>query len=333
MDQQYQQYNRCHSAHDTHTYPNVEQQAMGCNYGLYPAPPTHQEWFHLMLLPGSLASMYRPLPYLENASDSTPQYWPGLPIEASSRPQTLAPPQGVPAVPTVPTVASAASVTSAPVHTTTTTTTTPSCWDAWNCSREGSRSPAEDRGGGGGGGSSSSSSGSGGGGEEEVWEPEDLRRMGYLDAGGNWRCRYEGCRSTRVFVRACDLRKHFRGHDKYFFCAERPCAEAGVGFSTKKDYQRHMGSHQPAIRCPHPDCGRIFSRKDNMREHFRKIHMRLRNNLFPRPCRRSRRASEDARSPPAPSAKRVKGSTWEAATTTTTQGAGLRQRVGVIRQT
>ncbi|KAG7056059.1 C2H2 type zinc finger domain protein [Colletotrichum scovillei] len=137
-------------------------------------------------------------------------------------------------------------------------------------SSEGSQSPAEER-------------------EEEVWEPEDLRRMGYLDASGNWRCKFEGCRSSRVFMRACDLRKHFRGHDKYFFCTEKPCANAGVGFATRKDYQRHMGSHRPTIKCPHQDCGRIFSRKDNMREHFKKIHLRLRNNLFPRPCRRPRR--------------------------------------------
>ncbi|KAK2037151.1 C2H2 type zinc finger domain-containing protein [Colletotrichum somersetense] len=174
----------------------------------------------------SLGSMYQPLPYLENPSDSAPQYWTGLPIQPS-RPQTLAPPQGVPTGPTVPRAPAAVPAAPAvPVA-------------------EESQSPAEDR-------------------EEEVWEPEDLRRMGYLDASGNWRCRYEGCRSTRVFVRACDLRKHFRGHDKYFFCTERPCANAGVGFSTKKDYQRHMGSHQPTIKCPHPDCGRIFSRKDNM---------------------------------------------------------------------
>ncbi|KAJ0362057.1 hypothetical protein COL26b_013504 [Colletotrichum chrysophilum] len=120
----------------------------------------------------------------------------------------------------------------------------PPSWDVWSTS-EGSSSPAEER-------------------EEETWEPEDLRHMGYLDANGSWRCKFQGCRSTRVFIRACDLRKHYRGHDKCFFCTEKPCAKAGVGFSTRKDYQRHMGSHQPTIKCPHPDCGRIFSRKDNM---------------------------------------------------------------------
>ncbi|KAK2059599.1 hypothetical protein LY76DRAFT_592202 [Colletotrichum caudatum] len=161
--------------------------------------------------------------------------------------------------------------------------------------------------------------------------------MGYLDASGNWRCRYEGCRSTRVFVRACDLRKHYRGHDKYFFCTERPCANAGVGFSTKKDYQRHMGSHQPTVKCPHPDCGRIFSRKDNMREHFRKIHLRLRNNLFPRPCRRSRRASEDARSPPASNAAkspRPPNAKRDPSREATMRGAGgLHESIGLTQRT
>ncbi|KAF5505351.1 Trichothecene biosynthesis transcription regulator TRI6 [Colletotrichum siamense] len=100
--------------------------------------------------------------------------------------------------------------------------------------------------------------------EVDSWGPSDLHQMGYLDVAGNWRCRYAGCCSSRVFLRACDLRKHFRGHAKYFFCTEKRCQQAGVGFATRKDFQRHMGSHKPAVRCLHPDCDRIFSRKDNM---------------------------------------------------------------------
>lgn len=100
--------------------------------------------------------------------------------------------------------------------------------------------------------------------QPESWGPADLHQMGYLDVAGNWRCRYSGCCSSRVFLRACDLRKHFRGHAKYFFCTEKRCQQAGVGFATRKDFQRHMGSHKPAVRCMHPDCDRIFSRKDNM---------------------------------------------------------------------
>ncbi|KAK1590310.1 uncharacterized protein LY79DRAFT_554965 [Colletotrichum navitas] len=302
MDQQDLQHNsRCRSTHHPNTYPNVQPQATGSGYGVYPTPTSHQEWLHLM----SIGSLYQPLFYAENTHDSTSQYWTGHPVETGRSQALASPPQGVPTVPTAPAVA-APVASPVPSSVPSASARTPN-WDAWSPPREESRSPAEDR-------------------EEEAWEPEDLRRMGYLDSSGSWRCRYEGCRSTRVFVRACDLRKHFRGHDKYFFCTERPCAIAGVGFSTKKDYQRHMGSHQPTIKCPHPDCGRIFSRKDNMREHFRKIHMCLRNNLFPRPCRRSRRASEDKRSPPASNA--TKCSSREA----TKPGADLHQNIGTTRQ-
>ncbi|KAF9881675.1 hypothetical protein CkaCkLH20_00821 [Colletotrichum karsti] len=137
--------------------------------------------------------------------------------------------------------------------------------------------------------------------EVEGWGPADLHQMGYLDVAGNWRCRYAGCCSSRVFLRACDLRKHFRGHAKYFFCTEKRCQQAGVGFATRKDFQRHMGSHKPAVRCLHPDCDRIFSRKDNMREHYKKIHQRLRNNLFPRRCRRTRQGEPQKAASPASS--------------------------------
>lgn len=102
------------------------------------------------------------------------------------------------------------------------------------------------------------------GSEPETSGPADLHQIGYLDVAGNWRCQYPGCCSSRAFLRICDLRKHFRGHAKYFFCTEERCQQAGVGFATRKDFQRHMGSHTPAVRCLHPDCDRIFSRKDNM---------------------------------------------------------------------
>ncbi|KZL81719.1 c2h2 type zinc finger protein [Colletotrichum incanum] len=133
--------------------------------------------------------------------------------------------------------------------------------------------------------------------ESENWGPADLHQMGYLDVSGNWRCRYSGCCSSRVFLRACDLRKHFRSHAKYFFCTEKRCQQAGVGFATRKDFQRHMGSHKPAVRCLHPDCDRIFSRKDNMREHYKKIHQRPKNNLFPRKCRQIKMRGSLAASP------------------------------------
>ncbi|KAF6790698.1 C2H2 type zinc finger protein [Colletotrichum sojae] len=227
-------------------------QPVTCAYDLEAPSAFNTEWFQPTLHPHPpcLSSVYQPLPYLDGSPGAMSHFGPGPLVEVGNAP--IAPPPPTPSATTSAAVAQ----------------TSPG-WDLWSCS-EGSQSPAEEK-------------------EEDVWEPEDLRRMGYLDASGSWRCRFAGCRSTRVFIRACDLRKHYRGHDKFFFCAEKPCVKAGVGFATRKDYQRHMGSHQPTIQCPHPDCGRVFSRKDNMREHFKKVHLRLRNNLFPRPCRRPRR--------------------------------------------
>ncbi|TQN64372.1 Trichothecene biosynthesis transcription regulator TRI6, partial [Colletotrichum shisoi] len=257
MDQQCLQ---CHSypTHNIEAYTKFEQQRpAGSDFDIVPHPPS-LEWFYPTLDPDTLASIYEALSYPATSSGPMPHYRPDNPVD-TNRSQMLAqsPAQHM-------------------MASTDTVQTTPS-WEMWNSSEAESLSPAEEK-----------------CEEDEAWEPKDLRRMGYLDADGNWRCRFEGCRSPRVFARACDLRKHFRGHEKYFFCAERPCAGAGVGFATRKDYQRHMGSHRPTVRCPHPDCGRIFSRKDNMvryfaRDHFKRIHLRLRNNLFPKPCRRPRR--------------------------------------------
>ncbi|WQF80745.1 Putative Zinc finger C2H2-type [Colletotrichum destructivum] len=250
MDEQSFQYHS-HSAHKIKAYAGVEQQRpVGSDFDLV-LNPLYLEWFHPTLYSDSLASNYQALFYPATSSGPMSHYRPDHLVDAN-RSQMFTP--------------SPAENMMAP-----TVQTTPS-WEIWNTSEAESSSPADEK-----------------CEEDEVWEPKDLRRMGYLDAGGNWRCRFEGCRSPRVFVRACDLRKHFRGHEKYFFCAETPCAGAGVGFATRKDYERHMGSHRPTIECPHPDCGRIFSRKDNMRDHFKKIHLRLSNNLFPKPCRRPRR--------------------------------------------
>jgi hypothetical protein len=49
---------------------------------------------------------------------------------------------------------------------------------------------------------------------DEAWEPADIHQIGYRDDAGNWRCAFAGCQSSRIFVRACDLRKHYRGHER-----------------------------------------------------------------------------------------------------------------------
>jgi len=106
-----------------------------------------------------------------------------------------------------------------------------------------------------------------------------------------WRCAYPGCTSRATFTRGCDLRKHYNRHSKHLFCRVEGCpqseaiaaAKAGSdgqlsgGFSSKKDRARHEAKHNPGIRCEWrgpegEECGRIFSRMDNMKDHVRRIH-------------------------------------------------------------
>ncbi|KAL8375975.1 hypothetical protein RB595_007196 [Gaeumannomyces hyphopodioides] len=108
------------------------------------------------------------------------------------------------------------------------------------------------------------------------WMPEDVREMGCQPTGpgGSWRCTHPGCGSTRSFLRACDLRKHYRAHTKSHFCTIDGCPRFYNGFSSEKDCRRHMRSHNPNIECPAEGCGRKFSRVDNMRKHHEAIHQR-----------------------------------------------------------
>ena len=119
-----------------------------------------------------------------------------------------------------------------------------------------------------------------------------------------WRCAFPNCTSRAVFTRGCDLRKHYNRHSKHLFCrvdgcpqseaaclaaAQQQAIQAGVelsdpsnlavtgGFSSKKDRARHEAKHNPGIKCewrgPNgEECGRLFSRMDNMKDHVRRIH-------------------------------------------------------------
>ena len=132
----------------------------------------------------------------------------------------------------------------------------------------------------------------------------DLQNYGTLNADHRtWRCSYPGCHSKAVFVRPCDLRKHFHRHEKKFFCRHDGCSqsEAGArkaalatvkaqrpgedsasghsvgmsgGFSSKKDRARHEAKHNPGVECEWDGCERVFSRVDNMKDHFRRIHLK-----------------------------------------------------------
>jgi hypothetical protein len=115
-----------------------------------------------------------------------------------------------------------------------------------------------------------------------------------MSSSQTWRCAYPGCTSRALFTRGCDLRKHFNRHSKHLFCRVEGCpqseacaladsgsrrgsASGGGGFSSKKDRARHEAKHNPGIRCEWrgsegEECGRVFSRMDNMKDHVRRIH-------------------------------------------------------------
>ena len=105
-------------------------------------------------------------------------------------------------------------------------------------------------------------------------QPGDLSNYGYLNPDRRtWRCAYPGCASKALFVRPCDLRKHFNRHSKDFHCRHEGCPQATEGgFSSKKDRARHEAKHNPGVECEWEGCERIFSRKDNMLDHVKRIH-------------------------------------------------------------
>jgi hypothetical protein len=107
--------------------------------------------------------------------------------------------------------------------------------------------------------------------------PADLQNFGYpLPDGRSWRCAHPGCTSQAVFTRGCDLRKHFRRHTKSLFCRHEDCPQStDGGFSSKKDRDRHEAKHKPGVPCDWEGCDRLFSRVDNMKDHVRRIHRKV----------------------------------------------------------
>ncbi|KAJ5827114.1 hypothetical protein N7447_003877 [Penicillium robsamsonii] len=123
-------------------------------------------------------------------------------------------------------------------------------------------------------------------------KPSDIYEIGYQDTSGDWRCNYFGCLSNQIFLRACDLRKHYRSHQKTFFCKEQDCEWSKIGFSSRKDCQRHMRSHRPMIKCSAAEtlgCER--------KDHHRKVHKSSQNNASPHLCRRNIRKKDDVSKP------------------------------------
>jgi hypothetical protein len=115
----------------------------------------------------------------------------------------------------------------------------------------------------------------------------------------SWRCAYPGCTSRATFTRGCDLRKHYNRHSKHLFCRVDGCPQSEAaaaaraksadqpltgGFSSKKDRARHEAKHNPGIKCEWrgaegEECGRVFSRMDNMKDHVRRIHNKGQNTM------------------------------------------------------
>lgn len=71
--------------------------------------------------------------------------------------------------------------------------------------------------------------------------PADLHNFGFpLPDGRSWRCAYPNCTSQAQFTRGCDLRKHYKRHNKSFFCRHEECPQSREGgFSSRKDRDRH----------------------------------------------------------------------------------------------
>lgn len=93
----------------------------------------------------------------------------------------------------------------------------------------------------------------------------EMARWGTRNRDGTWTCSYRGCTSRATFSRGCDLRKHYKRHTKSLFCRYDGCPQAtSGGFSSKKDRLRHEQKHNPQVRCEFEECGRLFSRVDNM---------------------------------------------------------------------
>ncbi|EME80767.1 uncharacterized protein MYCFIDRAFT_24521, partial [Pseudocercospora fijiensis CIRAD86] len=87
-------------------------------------------------------------------------------------------------------------------------------------------------------------------------------------------CTYPTCKTLTRFTRKCDLRKHIKRHSIAFHCRHKHCPRAAKeqGFSSKKDRERHEARHDPRIGCEWEGCARLFSRRDNMRDHVRRVH-------------------------------------------------------------
>ncbi|KAF2815531.1 uncharacterized protein BDZ99DRAFT_516250 [Mytilinidion resinicola] len=62
-----------------------------------------------------------------------------------------------------------------------------------------------------------------------------------------------------------------------FFCSYEDCPQskdAGGGFATRSQLERHNGVHDPSAKCVWRGCDRVFSQVHSMRDHIKRIHLK-----------------------------------------------------------
>jgi hypothetical protein len=109
---------------------------------------------------------------------------------------------------------------------------------------------------------------------EGYTDTTDLTNFRRLNTDGTWTCAYRDCKSSKIFRRDCDFRKHFKYHIKYLTCRYPECDQSGKGsFATRRDRDRHEKKHKPGVRCTWEGCEKVFSRTDNMKDHVKRRHL------------------------------------------------------------
>ncbi|GAB7340388.1 hypothetical protein MBLNU457_6830t2 [Dothideomycetes sp. NU457] len=97
-----------------------------------------------------------------------------------------------------------------------------------------------------------------------------------VDEKGQRICTFAGC-TAPPFARPCEFKKHADRHQRPYVCKKPECARL-KGFTYQGGLLRHereIHQERPLFYCPEQKCKRHaqgFTRKENMEEHFRRIH-------------------------------------------------------------
>ncbi|KZF23637.1 hypothetical protein L228DRAFT_238176 [Xylona heveae TC161] len=103
------------------------------------------------------------------------------------------------------------------------------------------------------------------------------------DSHGRIYCCHRDCDpNPPVFKRRCEWNKHMDKHERPYRCLDPACAKlSGFTYSggllrhEREVHRKHGGPRDP-LMCPFRDCKRSsgagFSRKENLKEHLRRVH-------------------------------------------------------------